>query len=316
MRLVLAALATSTGVQNVYNAITEGRDMTTISRLAIGLFALFVSQCVSAFNTMPQDGIWGIDSETSLAVGRAFVLETAGPVTGVTFYNYNAAGAPTFYVGGGLLSVTNTVAVNFSEPRGGTCLGCVATSGSLLSSPGAALFEFTSSTTGFVTLPREARKAISKANLGFAAAPSGLIGGWAFTYLTGPTSLALADYAVLTIVSPGTSSGSGIVSNSTGSIACELQVAGAFADYVFCIKRLTSGGADKQMVVKWFGHHMDGVWTSPSSETKNVFTARRIVASSDQYGLKREAVTASPAAAVALREAMQAAIAMTPRPDK
>ncbi len=290
--------------------------MTTIFRIAIGFFSLLVSQSASAFTTMPQDGIWGIDSERSLAVGRAFVLETAGPVTAVTFYNYNAAGGPTFYVGGGPLSVTNTVAVNFLEPRGGTCLGCVGTSGSLLSSPGAALFEFTSSTTGFVTLPRETRKAISKANLGFADAPSGLIGGWAFTYLTGPTSLALADYAQLTTVIPGTASGSGLVVNSTASIGCELQVSGSLAGYVFCIKALTSGGADKQMLVKWYGHHMDGVWQSPSSTTNNVFTARRIFAGSDQYGVKREAVTVSPAAAAALREVMQAAIAMTPRPDE
>ena len=290
--------------------------MNRICRLVMGLFGLVVSQCATAFTTMPQDGIWGVDSETTLAVGRAFVLETAGPVTVVTFYNYNAAGAPTFYVGGGLLSTTNTVAVNFSEPRGGTCLGCVATSGSLLSSPGAALFEFTSSTTGFVTLPREARKAISKANLGFAAAPNGLIGGWAFTYLTGPTSQALADYAQLTTVSPGTSSGSGIVSNSTNTIGCELQVSGTLAGYVFCIKALTSGGVDKQMLMKWFGHHMDGVWQSATSTTNNVFTARRIFGGSDQYGLKREAVMVSPATAAALREAMQTAISTTPRPDE
>ena len=202
--------------------------MNRICRLVMGLFGLVVSQCATAFTIMPQDGIWGVDSETTLAVGRAFVLETAGPVTVVTFYNYNAAGAPTFYVGGGLLSTTNTVAVNFSEPRGGTCLGCVATSGSLLSSPGAALFEFTSSTTGFVTLPREARKAISKANLGFAAAPNGLIGGWAFTYLTGPTSQALADYVQLMTVIPGTATGSGIVSNSTNTIGVRAAGVGYF----------------------------------------------------------------------------------------
>ena len=61
---------------------------------------------------------------------------------------------------------------------------------------------------------------------------------------------------------------------------------------------------------------MDGVWQSATSTTNNVFTARRIFAGSDQYYLKREAVTVSPTTAAALREAMQTAIAMTPRPDE
>lgn len=299
--------------------------MNMFPKLATGWFCFLVSLCASAFTTLPQDGIWGIDSETSLAVGRAFVLETAGSATVVTFYNYNSAGAPTFYVGGGSLTATNNVSVSFSEPRGGTCLGCAATSGSLLSSPGTALFEFITSTTGFVTLPREGRKAISKANLGFAASPSGLLGGWAFTYLTGPTSFALADYALLTTVLPGTPTGSGLAINATGSVACELQVSGTLAGYILCIKRLSSGGVDKRMVVKWFGHHMDGVWqyasladsdASTAFYAFNAFTARRIVAGDDQYGLKREVAAISPEAAGALREAMRTAIATTLRPNE
>lgn len=277
------------------------------------LSAVFLSGA-NAFTTMPQDGLWSLDSESSLAVGRAFNLETAGNLTVITFYNYNATGAPTFYVGAGALSTANAVTVGFSEPRGGTCLGCTQTSGSLLSSPGSAVFEFTSSTTGFVTLPRESRKAISKGNVGFATGQSALLGGWAFTYMTGATNLAFADYALLTTLGPSTATGAGLVANAGLNIACEQQVTGTLAGYVICIKLLSSGNTDKSMLIKWYGHHMDGVWIYGPGTYRYIFTARRISYGGDQYDMKREA-TPAPGAMDAMRNAMEQAIATTPLPS-
>lgn len=288
--------------------------MNIISKLAVALVGSLVSFCSNAYTTLPQDGLWGINQEQSLAVGRAFALETAGSTMIITFYNYNAVGAPTFYVGGGPLNANNTATIALSEPQGGTCLGCAMTSGRLLSSPGNVLFEFTSSTTGFVTLPREGRKAIIKGNFGFAAAPSGLLGGWAFSYLTGPTTLALADYALLTNIGTGTATGSGLAYNAAVTVACEQQVSGTLAGYVLCIRLLSTGTTDKQMLIKWYGNHMDGIWQYASSTIGNVFTARRILLGADQYTVKREAVPISPDAFAALRDAMEAAIARTPRP--
>lgn len=286
--------------------------MNIIFKLAVALLGSLVSFCASAFTTLPQDGLWGINSEQSLAVGRAFVLETGSNVLVVTIYNYNAAGAPTFYVGGGPITANNTATISLSEPQGGTCLGCPITSGRLLSSPGNVVFEFTSSTTGFVTLPREGRKAISKGSF-FVAAPAGLFGGWAFSYLTTSTSVALADYALLSTTLAGTASGSGIAANSAGTIGCEYQVSGSLAGYVLCVKITTSGTTDKQVLVKWFGHHMDGIWLYSGLTTQYVFTARRILSGADQYTVKREALPPANMAN-ALQSAMQTAIASTPRP--
>ena len=276
------------------------------------LSALFMYSA-NAYTTLPQDGLWSLDSEKSLAIGRAFNIETGNSLTVVTFYNYNATGAPTFYVGAGGISASNVLSVGLSEPRGGTCLGCAPTTGSLLSSPGTAVFEFTSSTTGFVTLPRETRKAITKGNIGFEAAPGGLLGGWAFTYISGTSGTAFADYAALTNIVTGTASGSGLVINSTATIGCEYQVTGGLEGYVLCIKLTPGNLTDKQVLAKWYGHHMDGAWQYVGLTGGSIFTSRRILTAVNQYTVKRE--MNAPAETVdALRSAMQIAIDNTPRP--
>ena len=161
-------------------------------RLVIRALALLVvvafGYSAHAFYIRPMDGLWSIDNELSLSVGRAMNLELGGGTLVVTMYNYNSLGQPTFYVGGGALTANNTAVVTLSEPKGGTCLGCPLTSGSLLSTPGTATFQFTSSTTGFVTLPKEGRVAITKGLVTRIAARDGLRGAWAFTYVLNSTS--------------------------------------------------------------------------------------------------------------------------------
>ena len=138
-----------------------GGDMKII-RFAFIALALIGVMPSSAFTVRPADGLWGIVPELNLSVGRAINLEVGGSTLIVTMYAYNAQRMPTFYVGGGTLTTSNSAAVALAEPAGGTCLGCNPTSGYALSLPGTAVFEFTSSTTGFVTLPGEARKPILK----------------------------------------------------------------------------------------------------------------------------------------------------------
>ena len=63
------------------------------------------------------------------------------------------------------------------------------------------------------------------------------MGVWAFTYMSTRSTplIGLGDVAVLDYLLGATSSGSGIVSNLSGTIACELQVVGIAAGQVFCI---------------------------------------------------------------------------------
>lgn len=263
-------------------------------RRILALAACFISSAVQAFTILPADGLWGIVSEQTLAVGRAFVLETSTNITVATFYNYNASGAPTFYVGGGTLNAANSVSVLFSEPQGGTCLGCTPRSGFALSTPGTALFEFTSSTTGFVTLPREARKAIAKGSLAWTNTATGLLGGWAFTYLTTTTGVAFADFGSLTTILSPTSGGNGLVSNGTATIGCENQVSGVLAGYVVCVKITSLGSTDKTMLVKMYGNQMDGIWMYNGLTTQYVFTGRRILSASGNQNTIKVMPTETP----------------------
>lgn len=252
---------------------------------------LLLSSLAHSFTILPMDGLWGIVNEQQLAVGRAMNLEMGGSVLVVTMYAYNAQGAPTFYVGGATLSATNVSAITLSEPQGGTCLGCPLTSGRLLSSPGVATFEFTSSTTGFVTLPGEARKAIIKGDITRPVAPDGLLGVWAFTYYI-DAATQIADVPFLTQKTAATSTGNGVVVSSNGLLSCELQTSGSRAGYVLCIKAKTNGTLERYSVSKIFGNRMDGNWYTTVGGTASFFTAHRFIdGTSNDLSVKRATET-------------------------
>lgn len=279
--------------------------MKHLSRIAATAL-IGLSSITHAFTTLPADGLWGVVSEQNLSVGRAFNLEMAGGILIVTIYAYNTQGAPTFYAGGAALSAANIATVSLSEPQGGTCFGCPVTGGRLLSTPGTAIFEFTTSTTGFVTLPGESRKAIVKGDLTRPAAPDSLRGVWAFTYILDST-FSVGETPSFSINLGATANGSGLMASSDARTGCELQKSGSAAGYVLCIKTTATGATDKVMLVKMFGHRMDGLWYYNSSpSTTYLFTAHRILdASSNAIIVKkspvfdREQMLAAMAAAAA-----------------
>lgn len=263
--------------------------MNAVKVLLASVFFCFVGT-VSAFTVQPVDGLWGIVDEINLAVGRAINLEVTDNLLVVTMYAYNRVGAPTFYVGGATLDSTNKAAVTLSEPQGGTCLGCAPTSGRLLSTPGVAVFEFTNSISGFVTLPGEARKAIVKGAIAWPAAPSGLLGFWVFNYIPTTAASVFSDAILLDRIVAGSPTGTGLVVDSPMTTACEYQVSGAAAGAVLCVHLLSSGAVDRTARVKWYGNLMDGIWNYNGLATFNVFTARRLYsASGNQTDIKRKA---------------------------
>ncbi len=285
---------------------------TRLRRLLAIASTAVLSLTAQAYTNLPVDGVWSITSEQSLAIGRAFVLETQGSITAVTFYNYNTAGAPTFYVGAGSLSAADTISLTFNEPRGGTCLGCSPTSGALLSTPGAALFEFTSATTGYVTLPREARKAIFKGNFAWPEAPSGLRGGWLFGYLTTATGYTSADFASLSIIGTATTNGNGLVMNAQGTIGCEYQITGSLQGNVVCVTLTSTGVADKGFMGKLWGNQFDGLWMYASLKVLHPFVARRFLSANGDIGIVKSAAEIAPSGfenGDALRAAIQSATA-------
>lgn len=256
-------------------------------RRLLALVLLIVSKTAAAFTIQPVDGLWGIVDEQSLAIGRAFNFEMTGNLGVVTMYNYNATRAPTFYTGAGVLSSTNTLTVTLNEPAGGTCLGCTASSGFLLSTPGQAVFEFTSSVTGYVTLPREGRKAIVKGAIGWAQSPSGLYGIWILNLVSSSSSLVSSYVLQFNRTIAGTSSGDGIAVDTTGLWGCEYQARGSAAGYTLCVKIFSTGGNDRSIVARWWGNRMDGIWQYSGLSTTSLYTAMRVTSGGgDQVGLK------------------------------
>lgn len=271
------------------------------------LFFLTATFRVDAFNIRPVDGLWSFDREANLAIGRAFNLELTGNVLVMTMYAYNAQGSPTFYVAANVLDSANRMVATMSEPQGGTCLGCVPTSGRLLSNPGTALFEFTTSTTGFVSLPGEARKAVNKATVAWPVAPRGLLGMWTMTYMNLSTSppTAVTDVVYLSRVIDGTILGNGIAIDPTGNTGCELKTSGSLAGSVLCVRMLPNGLADRSALVSWWGDQMDGPWLFATGGTKYDFTARRLVSGAGDFLPIFNLVKASPGTNdAALRAAM------------
>ena len=263
-----------------------------LSRL-LAMVAILFSCVSSAFTVKPADGLWSIVSENNLDPGRAFVMETSAGITIITFYNYNSAGAPTFYVGGGPLSADNTVSVAFSEPTGGTSLGGAPRSGRLLSSPGTALFEFTSLTTGTVTLPGEIRKFISKGALAWKTGVTDLYGLWSFHFLDMITNATVDISTVLNRTGPSfTTDGGGTALNTDGTFGCEYQVKGLLKGVVYCFRKVgTPPVVDRSAVASQIGDEMQGQWFFPNSAglpQTNVFVAKRMFGlSGDRLGLKR-----------------------------
>jgi len=245
----------------------------------------------NAYTIQPVDGLWGITEEQNLAIGRAFNIEVSDAIVVITMYAYNASRAPTFYAAAGALDANNRVTATMSEPQGGTCLGCSVTNGRALSTPGVMSFEFTSSTTGFVTLPGEARKAIIKGTITRPAAPAGLLGTWIFNYITNSTAVVFSEaYRLNTIRAPGPY-GRGLVTNTEFTVSCEYQTSGSLAGEVFCVRFLGSSATiERSMRLKWFGNLMDGAWyiAGNPAATPNSFAARRMFSiSGNENDIKR-----------------------------
>lgn len=256
-------------------------------RRFLALTLLAIAKATSAFTIQPVDGLWGIVDEQSLAIGRAFNFEITGNLGVVTMYNYNAARAPTFYTGAGVLSSTNTLTVTLNEPTGGTCLGCSPSSGTLLSTPGQAVFEFTTSVTGYVTLPREGRKAIVKGAIGWPQSPSGLYGIWIVNLVSSSSTL-VSSYALqFNRTIAGTTSGDGIAVDTTGLWGCEYQARGTVVGYTLCVKIFSTGSSDRSIVARWWGNRMDGIWQYTGLSTTALYAAMRVTSGNgDQVGLK------------------------------
>lgn len=267
-----------------------------ISRVlhASALICVFVATAMGsvaqAYNVRPVDGLWGFDSETDFPIGRAFNLEMSNNLLVVTFFNYNSAGAPTFYVAAGALNSDDSMSTTMHEPAGGTCLGCTPRGGMLLASHGTIKLEFTSSTSGYVTLPGETRKSISKGRIAWPADASALIGVWTFNYIAPSGTTAEVDVVFLTTLAVNPATGNSMAYDPVKRIGCERQAGASAIGDIACVQVTTTGVRQRLVQARAWGHRMDGGWASGADNTTmtaDTFTASRLLSASGRETLKR-----------------------------
>jgi dienelactone hydrolase len=109
----------------------------------------------------PQTGLWAVAAEVNGQNGRGFQVETRNGLLVFTYYGYLAGGLDHWYLATGALA-NGSFTADLTQYQGGTALGAPYTPATVNGSAGTVTMNFTSSTTGSITLPGESAKAISK----------------------------------------------------------------------------------------------------------------------------------------------------------
>lgn len=116
---------------------------------------------LSASAVTPQAGFWAIDGELNGEPGRGFQMDTSGDVLVFSYYGYNTDGKPTFYLASGTYK-NNKFRGDLTEYQGGTALNGPFKTGSELSTKGIIEIGFDSEIKGYMILPGEGRRNISR----------------------------------------------------------------------------------------------------------------------------------------------------------
>ncbi len=115
----------------------------------------------SKHSPVPEVGLWAIDAENTSQSGRGFQIEARNGTVVFTYYGYLATGAGMWGLAAGLTNAS-TFSAGLSQYQGGTVLGGSFAPATSAGSLGTVLLNFTSATTGTITLPGESPKSISK----------------------------------------------------------------------------------------------------------------------------------------------------------
>ena len=195
------------------SALEGGIPMKVKLKSVASALALFGSMSSHAFS--PANGAWAIDAESgSSAPGRGFSIEVENEILVFTYFGYRADGTSVFFVSAGAMT-DNTFKGALNEIKGGTSLGGAYKGGTVLGSAGNVSISFTNGVKGTITLPGESPKAVSKVAFGYSATPDSLLGTYTMTYKLSSTSTIADTYTLSKKLGTSTSTGSGIVSNST-----------------------------------------------------------------------------------------------------
>lgn len=124
--------------------------------LTVGLFWATMASAVQ-----PQNGFWAIEGELNGQPGRGFQVDVQGDTLIFSYYGYRPDGSATFYLASGKYE-NNSYTGRLVEYQGGTSIGQAFRNGTESSSPGNFNIRFIDSTKGFLSLPGEETKNISR----------------------------------------------------------------------------------------------------------------------------------------------------------
>ena len=226
----------------------------------------------------PQTGIWSVTAEKNGKPGRGFNIDVQDDTLVMQVYAYERNGAPTFYLTSGKL-VDNRFVGTLNKYRGGRYLGSGDRSGVEAGSPGGVRVRFTSSTTGYIQLPGEGEKAISRFEFGYSRSDAAsIMGTRSFVGAISGTNTVYTEVEDLyTNIGPSSSSGAGLVVSKSRTFACEQQISGELAGLTLCIRMSSSGTLQRGYVIRWSLHDGEGDLVDKSGNVMGAAFARRLI---------------------------------------
>ncbi|MCO4094987.1 MAG: hypothetical protein HEQ37_16385 [Acidovorax sp.] len=236
----------------------------------LAVSALFLS-AMAAHAFSPQSGTWVVNSELDGKPGRGLAIDVQNDTFVMQMYAYENNGQPTFYLATGKV-VNNQVSAALNRYTGGRYLGSGPLSGSAAGSAGVASFRFTSGITGYVTLPGEPEKAISRFNFGYPFAPQSLVGLWSMLSL-GSEGLSADAVQLTTNIGP-TSTGNGLVATADSRFGCEHQTSGGLAGLVLCVKIDSQGQLARSYYFAYSVNEGEG-YSQRNGGTQQTMSVRR-----------------------------------------
>lgn len=238
--------------------------------------ALLGTGLAQAFS--PQSGTWIVTSEQNGKPGRGLAIDVQDNTLVMQMYAYDTNGNATFYMTSGTLA-NDRYSAALNKYRGGRYLGSGDLTGKEDGSAGTVSMRFESGTKGFITLPGEAEKEISRFNFAYGNDPQGLKGIWIFSPLNSltPTS----DFLKLEKVQAATANGNGLITTAAGTFGCEYQVSGSAAGTVICAKVSAAGKLLGGYQFSYSVNEGEGYYLNSAGARASIATMHRVANRSD-----------------------------------
>lgn len=222
---------------------------------------------------MPQSGTWVMTSEQNGKPGRGLAIDVQDNTLVLQMYAYEADGKATFYMTSGTIE-NDSFAAPLNKYKGGRYLGSGDLSGQVDGSPGKVSMRFESGTKGYITLPGEAEKEITRFSFAYGTDSQGLKGIWLFSPLNSVSPV--ADFIKLERVGAATANGTGVMGTSDGRFGCEHQVSGGAAGTVLCAKVSATGALQRGFQFTYSVNDGEGYYVNSAGQRASIATMRRL----------------------------------------